>query len=176
MKENDRESLRSSSPAVVGGGGDAAGLFGKGKYKAWALAAILLLAFWSMLTGTVTLNFSSRRHGLLLSPDDLVETPLREDLDVLEIEDREKLVRHMWDAYMHSERGPLPSFWQEAFQAAYEDLSGDDEQVRQAAISEIARMSLRMLNLDPPPLDNFKNGEHDNKRSNRNKARKSLAL
>lgn len=59
------------------------GLFGKGKYKAWALAAILLLAFWSMLTGTVTLNFSSHRHGLLLSPDDLVETPLREDLDVL---------------------------------------------------------------------------------------------
>jgi Protein of unknown function (DUF1195) len=62
----------------------------------------------------------------------------------------------MWDAYMHSERGPLPSFWQEAFEAAYEDLSGDDEQARQKAILEIARMSLRMLNLDPPPLNNLK--------------------
>lgn len=83
MKDNDKDSLRSPCPPVTGAGGDAVGLFGKGKYKAWALAAILLLAFWSMLTGTVTLNFSSHRHGLLLSPDDLVETPLREDLDVL---------------------------------------------------------------------------------------------
>jgi Protein of unknown function (DUF1195) len=83
MKDNDKDSLRSPSTLVTSGGGDAAGLFGKGKYKAWALAAILLLAFWSMLTGTVTLNFSSRRHGLLLSADDLVENPLREDLDVL---------------------------------------------------------------------------------------------
>lgn len=83
MKDNDKDSLRSPCPPVTGAGGDAAGLFGKGKYKAWALAAILLLAFWSMLTGTVTLKFSSHRHGLLLSPDDLVETPLREDIDVL---------------------------------------------------------------------------------------------
>lgn len=73
-----------------------------------------------------------------------------------EIENRVKLVKRMWGAYMHSERGPLPSFWQEAFEAAYEDISGDDEQARQAAISEIARMSLRMLNLDPPPSINLK--------------------
>ncbi|KAJ1415302.1 hypothetical protein SESBI_18259 [Sesbania bispinosa] len=34
------------------------GLFGKGRYKFWALAAILLLAFWSMFTGTVSLRWS----------------------------------------------------------------------------------------------------------------------
>nr|POE87688.1 hypothetical protein CFP56_65462 [Quercus suber] len=33
--------------------------FGKGRYKFWALAAILLLAFWSMFTGTVTLCWSA---------------------------------------------------------------------------------------------------------------------
>jgi Protein of unknown function (DUF1195) len=44
--------------------------------------------------------------------------------------DREKLVKGIWDAYMHSERGPLPSFWQEVFEAAYEDIYGDDEQTR----------------------------------------------
>nr|POE80339.1 hypothetical protein CFP56_14102 [Quercus suber] len=33
--------------------------FGKGRYKFWALVAILLLAFWSMFTGTVTLRWSA---------------------------------------------------------------------------------------------------------------------
>lgn len=34
------------------------GLFGRGSYKFWALAAMLLLAFWSMFTGTVSLRWS----------------------------------------------------------------------------------------------------------------------
>jgi hypothetical protein len=55
-------------------------LFGKGRYKFWALAAILLLAFWSMLTGTVTLRWSA---GNLNSLVDDIDTPIRDDLDVL---------------------------------------------------------------------------------------------
>ena len=33
-------------------------LFGRGRYKFYAFAALLLLAFWSMFTGTVTLRLS----------------------------------------------------------------------------------------------------------------------
>lgn len=34
-------------------------VFGRGRYKFWAFACILLLAFWSMLTGTVNLRWSA---------------------------------------------------------------------------------------------------------------------
>ena len=43
---------------------------------------------------------------------------------------REKVVKHMWDVYTNSRRGRLPRFWQEAFEAAYEDLANDDPDVR----------------------------------------------
>ena len=56
------------------------GLFGKGKYKFWALAAILLLAFWSMFTGTVSLRWS--RNFNTLSNDNF-DSPIHDDLDVL---------------------------------------------------------------------------------------------
>ena len=54
-------------------------LFGKGRYKFWALAAILLLAFWSMFTGTVSLRWS----GTLNSLSNDIDTPIHDDLDVL---------------------------------------------------------------------------------------------
>eukprot|EP00262_Sarcandra_glabra_P010063 TRINITY_DN24943_c0_g1_i1.p1 TRINITY_DN24943_c0_g1~~TRINITY_DN24943_c0_g1_i1.p1 ORF type:complete len:165 (-),score=21.80 TRINITY_DN24943_c0_g1_i1:389-883(-) len=128
-------------------GGDAA-LFGKGRYKFWALAAILLLAFWSMFTGTVTLKWSA---GSINRLSDDIDTPIHDDLDVLEIEEREKVVKHMWDIYTHSRRIRLPHFWQEAFEAAYEDMASDATGVRDAAISEIAKMSMRMIDIEPPP-------------------------
>ncbi|CAK9152428.1 unnamed protein product [Ilex paraguariensis] len=124
-------------------------LFGRGRYKFWALAAILLLAFWSMLTGTVTLHWSA---GNLNRISDDIGPPIHDDLDVLEMEDREKVVKHMWDVYTNSHRIRLPRFWQEAFEAAYEDLSSELPQVREAAISEIAKMSMRSINIEPPPL------------------------
>lgn len=68
------------------------------------------------------------------------------------MEEREKVVKHMWDVYTNSRRIRLPRFWQEAFEAAYEDLSSDVPEVREAAISEIAKMSVRSVNLDPPPF------------------------
>lgn len=68
------------------------------------------------------------------------------------MEDREKAVKHMWDLYTNSRRIRLPRFWQEAFEAAYEDLTSDVPEVREAAISEIAKMSMRSIDLDPPPL------------------------
>ena len=67
-----------------------------------------------------------------------------------EMEEREKVVKHMWDVYANSRRSRLPRFWQEAFEAAYEDLTNDDPGVREDAISEIARMSVRNIDLDPP--------------------------
>ncbi|KAF6149762.1 hypothetical protein GIB67_017495 [Kingdonia uniflora] len=122
------------------------GLFGKGRYKFWALAAILLLAFWSMLTGTVTLKWSA---GNLNRISDDIDSPIHDDLDVLEIEEREKVVKHMWDVYTHSRRIKLPRFWQEAFEAAYEELASDVQGVRDTAVSEIAKMSMRSLDLEP---------------------------
>ncbi|EHA8591845.1 putative Lanosterol synthase [Cocos nucifera] len=60
----------------------ASAFFGKGRYKFWALAAIILLAFWSMFTGTVTLKWSAVNLNRL--SEDLFDPPLRDaDLDVL---------------------------------------------------------------------------------------------
>ena len=39
--------------------GSVAGFFGKSGYKFWVLAAILLLSFWSMFIGSVSLKWSS---------------------------------------------------------------------------------------------------------------------
>ncbi|KAJ8764554.1 hypothetical protein K2173_006294 [Erythroxylum novogranatense] len=124
-------------------------LLGKSRYKFWALAAILLLAFWTMFTGTVTLRWSV---GNLNRLSDDVDTPIHDDLDVLEMEEREKVVKHMWDVYTNSHRIRLPRFWQEAFEAAYEELTSDVTGIREAAISEIAKMSARSVALDPPSI------------------------
>ncbi|CAH8348149.1 unnamed protein product [Eruca vesicaria subsp. sativa] len=124
-------------------------LFAKGKYKFWALAAILLLAFWSMLTGTVNLRWSA--GNISHFTDDLV-FPIYEDLDVLEMEEREKVVKHMWDVYNNGRRIRLPRFWQEAFEAAYGELTSDAPDVVEAVVSEIARMSIRSVVIDPPPV------------------------
>lgn len=53
-------------------------VFGKTRYKLWALIVILVLAFWSMFTGSVTLKWSSA--GALV--DDF-DSPLHSDLDIL---------------------------------------------------------------------------------------------
>ena len=67
-----------------------------------------------------------------------------------EMEEREKVVKHMWDVYTNSRWSRLRRFWQEAFEAAYKDLTNDDPGVREDAISEIARMSVRNIDLDLP--------------------------
>jgi hypothetical protein len=131
------------------------GLFGKGRYKFWALAAILLLAFWSMFTGTVSLRWSGNLNSLTTD----IDTPIHDDLDVLEMEEREKVVRHMWDVYTNSRRIRLPRFWQEAFEAAYEELTSDVPGVRDDAITEIAKMSVRSVNFDPPPIQSARTQE-----------------
>lgn len=127
-------------------------IFGRGRYKFWAFTAIILLAFWSMLTGTVTLRFSSGNLNHF-SDDISGGAPIRDDFDILEIQEREKVVKHMWDVYMNSRRIKLPQFWQEAFVAAYEDLTSDAPEVREAANAEIAIMSFRSIDVDPPPIE-----------------------
>ncbi|KAK7386523.1 hypothetical protein VNO78_26809 [Psophocarpus tetragonolobus] len=128
--------------------GSDSGLLGKGSYKFWALAAILLLAFWSMFTGTVSLRWS----GTLNTFSHDLHVPVNDHLDVLEMEEREKVVRHMWDVYTNNRRIRLPRFWQEAFEAAYEDLTSDVVEVRDAAIAEIAHMSLHSFHLHLPSV------------------------
>ncbi|KAL2531537.1 Protein of unknown function (DUF1195) [Abeliophyllum distichum] len=124
-------------------------LWGRGRYKFWALGAILFLAFCSMLTGTVTLR---RSVGNLNRRSDDVNSPATHDFDVLDMEERENLVKHLWGVHTNSRRIRLPSFWQDAFMAAYEDLTSEVPEVQEAAISEIARMSVRYIELEPPPL------------------------
>lgn len=68
------------------------------------------------------------------------------------MEEREKLVNHMWDVYTNSPRIRLLKFWQEAFEAAYEELNSDIAEVREAAISEISKMSIRFVRTELPPL------------------------
>lgn len=67
------------------------------------------------------------------------------------MEATEKVVRHMWGVYTQSKSMRLPRFWQEAFEAAYEHLTSDVPGVRNAAVSEIAKMSMRSITLDPLP-------------------------
>ncbi|KAL3637835.1 hypothetical protein CASFOL_018283 [Castilleja foliolosa] len=142
-------SSSSAIPRRDSSSSDSLSIFGRGRYKFWALAAILLLALWSMITGTVTLRWSA--GDLKDRFNDDYNSIAAEDLDVLDIEEREKLVKHMWDVYINSHRARLEGFWQEAFVAAYEDLTSELAEVREAAISEIARMSAHYLRLDPPP-------------------------
>lgn len=56
-------------------------IFGKGRYKFYAFAAIILLAFWSMFTGTVTLRFSA--GNLNHFSDDITGSSIRDDFDIL---------------------------------------------------------------------------------------------
>ncbi|CAI9110745.1 OLC1v1010821C1 [Oldenlandia corymbosa var. corymbosa] len=126
-------------------------LFGRGRYKFWAFAAILLLAFWSMVTGTVTLRWSAANLNDLSDRDSL-DFPLPDDLDVLEMEEREKLVRKMWDVYTsNGRRIGLAKYWEDAFKSAYEEMTSEVPGVQDAAVSEIAKMSLRSIRLEPPP-------------------------
>ena len=74
------------------------------------------------------------------------------------MEEREKVVRHMWDVYRHSQRNQLPRFWHVAFEAAYEDLASGESAVRDAAVSEIAKMSFHVEDLYPPSRHNAQVG------------------
>jgi hypothetical protein len=69
-------------PAVssVGGAAEAA-VLGKGRYKVWALAAIALLALWSMSAASVSLRWSAGDLAAFGSGD--LDAPLRDDLDSL---------------------------------------------------------------------------------------------
>ncbi|XP_071707845.1 uncharacterized protein [Rutidosis leptorrhynchoides] len=138
ISNNKRETLDSS-------------IFRRSRYKFWAFAAIIILAFWSMFTGTVTLHLSVGNLNRL-SDHIAGGPPIYDDFDVLEIEEREKVVKHMWDVYVNSLRIKLPRFWKEAFVAAYEDLTSDAPEVREAAISEIAKMSLHSFEINPPSI------------------------
>lgn len=84
MKDGDSLPISTSSVAATTVTGKKetgySALFSKGRYKFWALAAILLLAFWSMLTGTVNLRWSAGNINHFT--DDLVFL-IHEDLDVL---------------------------------------------------------------------------------------------
>lgn len=139
----------SATTATANGTNGGGGLFSKGRYKFWAIAAILLLALWSMFTGSVTLKWSGA--GNVNNPlSDSFDSPVR-DLDILEVEEREKQVRRFWNIYTHSKTTRLPRFWQEAFEAAYEHLTSDVAGSRDAAISEIAKMSLVSVDVEPLP-------------------------
>ncbi|KAG9135188.1 hypothetical protein Leryth_013471 [Lithospermum erythrorhizon] len=113
----------------------------KGKYfKLWALAAMSLLALWSMFTGSVTLKRSAAANLKHVSHH--FDSAFHHHLDILEVEEREKKVKDMWNVYSrHSNTMRLPSFWQAAFEAAYEDLVSEVPATQNAAISEIAKMS-----------------------------------
>ncbi|KAK4434516.1 hypothetical protein Salat_0614400 [Sesamum alatum] len=126
------------------------GVCGRGRYKLWALGAILLLAIWSMFTGSVTLKSSAVniRH-----PSQDLGASLHGDLDILDVDEREKMVRQMWNVYKHSSTIRLPSFWRDAFGAAYQDLTSEVAGVRDSALWEIAKMSIRSRGVyEPPPV------------------------
>ncbi|KAG4980434.1 hypothetical protein AAZX31_12G124900 [Glycine max] len=150
MKDEDGLQMMTTTAATKKESMDSS-LFGKGRYKFWVLAAMLLQVFWSMYNGTVSLHW----FGTLNSLSSDINTPIHDDLDVLEMEEREKVVRNMWDVCTNNHRVRLPRFWQEVFKAAYKDLMSDAAEVRDAAVTEIAKMFVRSIHFDPPPLQSM---------------------
>jgi hypothetical protein len=70
-----------SSATTVKKDNSEAGLFGRSRsYKFWALVAIILLAVWSMFTGSVTLKWSA---GNLTRFSDTADSLILDDLDIL---------------------------------------------------------------------------------------------
>lgn len=70
-----------SSTTTVKKDNSEAGLFGRSRsYKFWALVAIILLAVWSMFTGSVTLKWSA---GNLTRFSDTADSLILDDLDIL---------------------------------------------------------------------------------------------
>lgn len=61
------------------------------------------------------------------------------------------LVKRMWNVYRHRSRARLPRFWLEAFKAAYEYLTSEVPEVRDVAVSEIAKMSVNSIDVDSLP-------------------------
>ena len=61
----------------------------------------------------------------------------------------------MWDVCTNNHRVRLPRFWKEVFKAAYKDLMSDAAEVRDAAVTEIAKMFVRSIHFDPPPLQSM---------------------
>ncbi|KAK4390684.1 hypothetical protein Sango_2131700 [Sesamum angolense] len=104
-----------------------------------------------MYTGSVTLKWSA--DNLTTSSDDL-DHSIHGDLDVLDVDERVKMVTQMWNVYKHSSIARLPRFWRDAFGAAYQELTSDVASVRNAALLEIAKMSFRSTDVyDPPPVE-----------------------
>ncbi|KAM7272175.1 hypothetical protein ACFE04_026838 [Oxalis oulophora] len=123
-------------------------------YKFWVLSALLLLAFWSMFTGSVTLKWYSSTSLTATPFSDDVQFPTYDEIDILELGEREKVVRRMWEVYRerHNNKGiRLPKFWLRAFEAAFEYLVSDVAQIRDTAVSEIAKLSTLSINLDRAP-------------------------
>ncbi|MED6119084.1 hypothetical protein PIB30_008596 [Stylosanthes scabra] len=118
---------------------------GNYNYKLWVLAAIVVLALWSVFTGSVTLKWSASNLTSFSHDLDHSSSLTLQDLDVLEVEEREKVVRRMWEVYTHSSTGKVSRFWSDAFHAAYEHLVSDVPSIRDAAVSEIAKMSMQFL-------------------------------
>ncbi|KAL8172003.1 hypothetical protein V2J09_023807 [Rumex salicifolius] len=139
-----------------------AAVFTRDRYKLCALPALLLLALWSMLTGSITLKSSAAVDPVSLIYSSASSAP--DDLDVLEVAEREKLVKKLWNVYSHGYGGignkiRLPSFWEEAFRAAYENMISDSPAVRDDAVVEIAKMSLISMDLLPSPTQSSGAGE-----------------
>lgn len=94
MKENDPPTLitipsttatptvfrKDASPSSSSPSSRGRSFLDKTRYKFWVLAAILLLAFWSMFTGSVTLRWSA---GNLTRLSDDWDLPSFDDLDIL---------------------------------------------------------------------------------------------
>lgn len=74
MKENESATSISISIGVPSNGKNR-------YYKFWALSAILLLAFWSLFTGSITLKSTS--GNLSLFSDDVEDFPNYYDFDIL---------------------------------------------------------------------------------------------
>lgn len=138
MKEVDpsKEALSLSCSAI-----------GRSRYKLWVLVAILLLAFWSVLSGSAWIA------GKSSDAENFGAGWLREEeeyqFDVLDLELREKLARHMWDKYRQNPKYKLNSFWQVAFEAAFEEMDSESPAVKQAAVTEIAKLSTQFFDVDP---------------------------
>ncbi|KAM2323337.1 hypothetical protein PS1_020155 [Malus domestica] len=91
-------------------------------------------------------------HNLNRLSEDL-NSCIRDELDVLEMEEGERVVKHRCEVYTNSCRIRLPRFWQEAFKAAYED-SGLTFKLHPLLIVSISDHYSKVKSQMHPPVTN----------------------
>eukprot|EP00246_Nothoceros_aenigmaticus_P007300 TRINITY_DN2099_c0_g1_i1.p2 TRINITY_DN2099_c0_g1~~TRINITY_DN2099_c0_g1_i1.p2 ORF type:complete len:188 (-),score=32.73 TRINITY_DN2099_c0_g1_i1:672-1235(-) len=143
---------------------------GKNRYKTGGLTVLMCLAVWSVVSGGAGLAVRLS-VGIYPFSDRLTETGVDSLAALLmndvednfdgtaheirqspiagwELAERANIVLWVWDAYVNDPSRKMSNFWHDAFEAAFEEMESEDQAVKNAAVEEIARLTVNVFDLD----------------------------